>query len=400
MRLAIVIPRFDREVSGGADRLVRGFATEGLRRNWSIEVLTSCAKDHYRWRNDVRPGKDAVDGIPVHRFPISSYDPELKRSLEVKLEAQVALRYKEQVAWLESGPHCQLLYEYLNRNGFSFDAIVTLPYANPLVQYAAWISPQKAILWPCLHDEPYAYMEPIRVLMETVWGVAFNSPEEFALAKQRMAMNIRRSAVLGVGVSLPSIDQKKGNRSTRTLKTPYLVYAGRLEAGKNLNQLYDYVDRYNRFQKSTRPIRLVVVGQGPLTPPAGPNFDFRGYVSDEELASIMGGALALCQPSNRESFSLTIMEAWLSGRPVLVSGASAVTRGHVNRSKAGLWYESFSDFAGAIDWLLAKSDQAKKMGQNGSQYVETNYNWPAVVDRFSYAFRQWKTAKEIEEERR
>jgi len=100
--------------------------------------------------------------------------------------------------------------------------------------------------------------------------------------------------------------------------------------------------------------------------------------------------LALCQPSYYESFSLTTMEAWLSGRPALVSGRSAVTRGHVIRSKGGLWFESFDEFASVVDWLVANPDKATRMGQNGRRYVQQNYTWPLVLDRFENAYRSWQ----------
>jgi glycosyltransferase involved in cell wall biosynthesis len=77
------------------------------------------------------------------------------------------------------------------------------------------------------------------------------------------------------------------------------------------------------------------------------------------------------------------MESWLAGRPVLVSEACAVTREHVRRSKGGLWFDGYEEFARVVSWLLANPALAGRMGRNGQQYVRQNYSWRAVVDRFA-----------------
>ncbi len=390
MRLAIIIPRFGIEISGGAERLARGFASEALRRGWQTEVWTTCARRHETWKNTLPSGRDRVDGIPVLRFPVSFYNRDNRRSLEAKITTQGKLPLEDQFAWLESGPHSITLYQQVKHAAPDYDLIVALPYANPLVHYAAWLAPERVLLWPCLHNEPYAYMQPVRLLMASVWAVAFNAPEEASLANDGLNLDLARSAILGAGVTSLGAQQTNGSGSVRKdIADPYLVYAGRLESGKNLDQLYSFVKRYNQRDPQSK-LNLVVTGQGQLSPPELPFFDFRGFVSDAELAQIMAESLALCQPSYYESFSLTTMEAWLSGRPALVSGRSAVTRGHVIRSKGGLWFESFDEFASAVDWLVANPDKATRMGQNGRRYVQQNYTWPLVLDRFENAYRSWQ----------
>ena len=336
----------------------------------------------------IRPGPATLDGIPLIRFPISGYDWERRLALEARIDTQGTLAGDEQYAWLESGPHSATLYPHVRRHAADFDAIIALPYANPLVHYAAWVAPEKVLLWPCLHDEPYAYMEPVRLLLDSVWAVAFNAPEEAQIVSDLLQIQLARWAVLGAGVSLPAANETlAGGSKTEGSRTPYLLYVGRLEAGKNLSQLYDYVRHYH---EEGHQVKLIVVGRGPLSPPRHAAFDYRGYVPDDEMAAIMAGALSLCQPSLNESFSLTMMESWLAGRPALVSGGCAVTRGHVGRSKGGLWFENYADFSGAVSWLLANDELADRMGLNGRRYVQANYTWPAVVDRFARVFAKWR----------
>jgi len=383
MRIAIVVPRYGLDVAGGAETQARGLAQEAARRGWDIEVWTTCARSHYSWENVYPAGFQEIEGIVVRRFPITSWNPHLWRALDARLDMQGRLKREEQYDWLETGAHSVPLYAHIARHAAEFDVLVALPYASPLTHYAAWAAPSHCVVWPCLHDEPYAYMEPVRLLLEGVWGVMFNSPEESALALSLLKMRPRHHAVLGEGVLQPPLAMRPEG------EMPFdLLYMGRLEGGKNLSVLYDYVRRYADEGSN---IRLIVLGRGPLTPPAHSAFDYRGFVSEQTKSRLCASALALCQPSLNESFALTIMESWLSGRPVLVHGDCAVTRGHVERSKGGLWFRSYPEFVGAIEWLRANPDLADRMGQNGRQYVLSNYTWEAVATRFEQLIRRWKT---------
>lgn len=381
MRIAIVVLRYGEGIAGGAESLARGFAEEAARRGWEIEVWSTCAQNHYTWENSYPAGRSQVNGVTVHRFPVYLLNQARQGRIEGQLAARAALATPAQYAWLEGGAQSPALYEHVARHAADFDALIVLPYAMPLMNMAAWAAPERVIMWPCLHDEPYAYLEPVRLLLESAWAVMFNTPEERDLATQQLKIVPRRHAVAGVGVNLAT-------RYRAPSAPPQdLLYAGRLEGGKNLSLLYEYMHRY---ASEGGTARLVVVGKGPLTPPAHPAFVYRGFVSEAEKAAACASALALCQPSLNESFSLTTMEAWLAGRPALVHADSPVTRGHVERSRGGLFFRAYDEFKGALQWLQANPALAARMGQNGRRYVEENYTWPVVVDRFERAVRAWQ----------
>lgn len=385
MRVAVVVPRYGSEVLGGAETLARGFVEEAVRQGWEVEIWTTCARSHYTWENVYLEGCDETrNGVVVRRFPITCLDLGRQADLDMRLAAQGHLTVVDQYAWLENGPHSVPLYEYISQHADEFEVVVALPYAIPLIHYAVWAAPERTVVWPCLHNEPYAYLEPVRLLLESCWGVMFNSPEEQDLAIRRLGIRPRYYAVLGEGVTSDLLLQHNSNKEL----SPYLLYVGRLEEGKNVGLLYDYMRRY--VEEEDRDLRLVVVGDGPSKPPLHPAFEFRGFVSDQEKAAAYTSALLLCQPSLNESFSLVIMESWLAGRPVLVHGECAVTRGHVKRSKGGLWFYSYEEFAGAIAWFRAHPGLASRMGQNGRQYVLRNYSWETVIARFERLVRRWK----------
>ena len=384
MRIAIVVPRYGDQILGGAESQARGFAEAAVQRGWEVEVWTTCARSHYTWENFYPAGVEQGNGVLIRRFPIEVWNRDRWAELEIRLAQKGWLSPAEAYDWLESGPHSPALYSYIKHNSSNYDAIIALPYLMHLVHYAAWSAENRVILWPCLHDEPYAYLEPVRLLMESVWGVMFYSPEEAELALHHLRIRLSRYAILGEGIRLGlkantnPPDKRLGN---------YILYAGRLEEGKNILLLYEYVQHY--FEEKSG-VRLVVIGDGPIRPPRHPAFIYLGFVPEERKAALYSGALALCQPSLRESFSMTIMESWLAGRPVLVHEDCPVTRGHVQRSKGGLWFRAYEDFAGALDWLQAHPELAARMGENGRRYVLSNYTWDVILNRFEKILRDWQ----------
>ena len=382
MRIAFVLSRFGREILGGAESLARSLAAEAVVRGWQVEVWTTCATEYATWGNVLPPGRHMEDGLPVLRFAVDPWDPTKQQLLNKELLRRVMLPLSQQYGWLESGPQSTPLYEHVAAHYSEWDALIVMPYLHSITYHAAWLARESVIMWPCLHDEVLAYMEPFQVLLESVWGVVFLSPEEAALARDQLGMNIHRSAILGGGVKL-------SDRAPISPKTdsPFLLYVGRLEEGKNVPILYSYVARY---AEEVGDLRLVVAGDGPRRPPDHPAFDFRGSISEEEKRRLNASALALCQPSGNESFSLVIMESWLASRPVLVWSNCAVTSGHVERSKGGLWFASYGEFKEAVDWLKHNPSAAGQMGRNGREYVEQNYGWDRVFLRFSDTLKRWK----------
>lgn len=381
MRLAIVVPVYGWDAGGGATTLARGLATEAVRRGWEVEVWTTCAANHYDWQNVYRTGTDSVDGITVRRFPITQRPGADYSRLEQSLVSGQGLDSASQFRWLEQAVHSSPLYEHIAAHTHGQDIVVALPYAMPLIQYASWAAPERVLLWPCLHDEPYAYLQPTRLLLEHAWGVVYNSLEEEALARTKLRIRPKRTATIGVGVaSLVSV-------GAQPVQSTSILYIGRLEEGKNLPLLFEFVSRY---ADEGGEIELLVAGNGPLVPPRHQAIHSLGYVSAPEKTQLLASALALCQPSLNESFSLTIMESWLAQRPVLVHGACKVTRGHVQRSQGGLWFSNYDEFVGTVQWLQEHDELARRMGVLGRAYVEGHYTWPAVVDRFAGVLAQWR----------
>ena len=69
------------------------------------------------------------------------------------------------------------------------------------------------------------------------------------------------------------------------------------------------------------------------------------------MPSAFAAAEALVQPSANESFSRTLMEAWLAGTPVIATAAGEVVTWHCERSGGGLTYVDELEFAQCLRFI-------------------------------------------------
>src|ERR1700716_1871919 len=68
-RLAFITPRFGDEVVGGSEAVMREAAVGLAARGWEVDVLSTCARDHYTWRNEYPAGVTHLGGLTLRRFP-------------------------------------------------------------------------------------------------------------------------------------------------------------------------------------------------------------------------------------------------------------------------------------------------------------------------------------------
>ena len=105
-----------------------------------------------------------------------------------------------------------------------------------------------------------------------------------------------------------------------------------------------------------------------------------GYLEPDELASAFAAAEALVQPSPNESFSRTLMEAWLAGTPVIATAAGEVVTWHCERSGGGITYADDFEFAECLRFVTEAPKAASELAIKGRDYVLENYTWDKVLD--------------------
>jgi glycosyltransferase involved in cell wall biosynthesis len=193
-----------------------------------------------------------------------------------------------------------------------------------------------------------------------------------------------RQIVLGGGIDTtfsfnPELFRKKYN-----IFEPFILYAGRKESGKNFPLLMDFFTRFKQDNPSA--LKLVLIGSGNIGIPSECKKEIidLGFVSRQDKYDAYAAAMILCQPSINESFSIVIMESWLCGTPVLVHADCAVTKDHCIKSNGGLFFKNYDEFVMCIDFFLENSKILKIMAKTGKIYVNHNYSWDHIVQKYKH----------------
>ena len=79
---------------------------------------------------------------------------------------------------------------------------------------------------------------------------------------------------------------------------------------------------------------------------------------------------------------MVLTEAWAAGKPVLVQGRSEVLRNHARRSGGALCFQGWAEFMAAVEVVLANPSLGAQIGAAGKDYVDRNYSWKIVMDRY------------------
>ena len=375
----MVTPRFGPDVVGGAEALARALALRATGPDIEVEVATTCALDHQTWENVLPEGSDHDGDVLVRRFPVSAGDSRQHARLAVRLMRGGRLSYAEELELLATSVWSRRLHRFVLEHADDYDLVVCTPYLFGVPFWAAQAAPARTVLIPCLHDEPQAHLRVVRSLIGRVRGCLFNSPGERRLAER--IYGPQRGGVVGMGFDPPAGPAREGFAARHGLGR-YVLYAGRIEEAKRVDVLSTHMARYRRERRSD--VSLALIGRGPWRPRAkdADTVHAIGFVNEQEKRSAYAGAIALANPSELESLSIVLLEAWLEGTPALVAGTSDVLREHVERSSGGLAFEDYASFAGALDTLLDDPDAARAMGAAGRRYVEEEYSWSAVGARF------------------
>lgn len=385
--LAFVCPRYGLEVLGGAETVVREMAERLSGRGFPVEVLTTCAIDHYTWENAYPPGVELVNGVVVHRFPIEKGNERIRRMLGEQIGVR-PLSLDQQEAWLNEGFRSAKLFHHLMQHHDRYHTIVLTPYMFWTTYACSQVAPHKSVLRPCLHDEAFARLEIYKPIFRDARGITFNSEPEAELARRLFDLP-ERWQVVGEGVEVPSAAEPARFCQKYGIEGDFLLYAGRREWGKNVDLLVEYFAHY--LARSSRALQLVLIGRGNVVIPRAVRDHVvdLGFVSEEDKRDAFAAATVVCQPSLLESFSRLLMEAWLARTPVLTYGRCAVTAHHVRSSEGGLLYEDATEFEVALSLLLERPRLREQMAESGRNYVVANYMWDDVIERFAECISQW-----------
>jgi len=379
--VGFVVQRYGPEVTGGSESLARAVA-ERLSPAYAVTVYTTCARDYVTWANALPAGEAESGGVRIRRFAVEEerdLDDFNRRSEELYRRPRTR---EEELDWLRrQGPYAPRLVEALAREAGRLHAVVFFTYLYYPTYWglAAPAAAARSVLVPTTHDEPPLRFAIYDEVFARPQALAFLTPAEEALVRGRFDLAGRPTAVAGMGVDLPPEVDAEAFRKRHGLAGPFLLYAGRIDAGKGCAEL---VAHYARYRARGGTASLVLIGTLAMELPPVPGLRHLGYLSEEDKQAAMAAAAAVVCPSAYESLSIALLEGFAARRPGLVNAASAVLREHCLRSGGGLFYADGDEFAESAFRVLADDGLRRALGEAGRRYVEAEYRWDVVRERY------------------
>ena len=376
MRIAFVVQRYGVEVNGGAEALCRWVA-ERMHKYFQVEVLTTCALDYLTWQNHYPAGACVVNGVTVRRFPVDApRDMDKFNAYARALFAKERRELPDELTWLKlQGPACSGLLAYLRDHEPEYDLFVFVTYSYLTTFLGVQLVPRKSVLIPAAHDEPQFKFAAYQPIFHLPRGIIYCTNEERRIVQAQWQNHRVPSCVAGVGVEEP-ISPAEQAEPPLALPSPYLLYVGRVDVMKGCRELLTYFLRY--IKDRAADLHLVLLGKPAMEIPAHPQIHAPGFVSNAQKDAAIRQAAFVVNPSEYESLSIMLLEAWQAGIPVFVNGRSDVLVDHCLTSNGGLYYTNYDEFALGLDLLRENRALRETLGANGKNYVAARYSWDVV----------------------
>jgi len=380
MKIAFVVQRYGKEVMGGSELHCRQIAERLSNAGFDCTVYTTTAKDYITWRNEYSPGESILNSVRVKRFPV-----EKERNLESFNEYSDWIfanehTHKDEIEWMErQGPVCPALIEALDRDEEDYDLFIFFTYLYYNTYWGLQKVKAKKALVSTAHDEPALYLEMMKHVFALPDAFMFNTDAEKNMLCNQFPLEEKYQDVVGVGVDVPEHDASTQFFGKGGIFPPFILYAGRIEPGKGCQELFDY---FYRFSQRNQDISLALIGKQLMDIPRHPRISYLGFVSPEDKNAAMASALATVHPSRLESLCMAALESLAVKTPILVQEHTEPLKQHCLKGRCGLTYASYEEFEAVLDLFQSDRHLREGMGENGLDYVRTNYSWPTVIEKY------------------
>jgi glycosyltransferase involved in cell wall biosynthesis len=403
VKIAFIVQRYGAEILGGSEYHCRLIA-ERLAPRHEVDVLTTCARDYITWRNEYPEGTDRIRGVTVRRFANA-------RTRDIQSFNQYSdwifhhpHTRDDEMKWLElQGPWSPALLESLSRNHRQYDALIFFTYLYAPTVLGLQVDPRRSILVPTAHDEPAIHLDIYKDLFTLPAAMAYNTSVERDFLKTTFDIRAAAEETVGCGVDLlqdemgqpaddaedeeelhkqlPAHIRARGAQFRRRhrLQGQFLLYGGRIDAGKGCEELIEY---FTSYKEQGGDASLALMGVKLMQLPEVPWVRFAGLLSERERLQALEAATIVVVPSPFESLSLLALEAMAVGTPVLCNARADVLVEHCHKSNAGLYYQDREEFIECAKLLLADERLRERMGRNGKEYVKRNYRWDVILQKY------------------
>jgi glycosyltransferase involved in cell wall biosynthesis len=161
----------------------------------------------------------------------------------------------------------------------------------------------------------------------------------------------------------------------------YIFMAGRLPRWKRV----DLMIRAMKFIDAPLGLKIAGIGEDEQAyrelAENDERIEFLGRVSDERLAELYAGALAVAFMPRMEDYGYITIEAFRSGKPVLTCTDSGEPTYFVQNERTGFVCDPDpSEIAKKCIFLYSNPQLAREMGRNACKSID-NLTWPNVTNR-------------------
>lgn len=379
-RIAFVVQRYGAEVMGGSELHCRMVAERLVKAGHGCTVYTTAAQDYITWKNVYSPGESELAGVKIKR-----YLTERERDIVAFNRFSDWIFFNpharaDELDWMaQQGPCSPALIDALRAEEKSYDLIIFFTYLYYNTYWGLKAVSGRKVLVPTAHEEPAIALEMMKEVFTLPHAFVYNTEPEKEMLLRRFPIDKQYQDVVGVGVDVPVNPDIDAFRHQHDLTGPYILYAGRIEAGKGCAELVDYFQDYNRLHPE---VSLVLIGNLLMELPSNPNIRYLGFVTPEEKNAAMAGALVTIHPSHMESLCMAALESLAVKTPILVQENTPPLKQHCYKGQAGLTYRDRDGFVTALDLLTRNEKLRAALGINGLKYLNDHYTWEKIIGKY------------------
>lgn len=350
----------------------------------------------------MHPGEEGINGVRVKRFPVFNRLGRLLYYLQV-VPYKAKLPFNDRLRNLYSGPIIFGMIPELI--GFDCDVVAASSFPLLHMYYASLakrFTKKPLVLIGGLHtqdDWGFNRSTIFKTIRRADAYIAYTTHErDFLVSKGIKEDKIR---VIGCGVETQGFANADGQVFRRDLGLddhPIVAFVGQQGGDKGIDTL---IRSMPLVWKKIPEARLVIAG-------APTSFTPRMYdiiqtldrrdqrkiavlnnFSENKKKDILAACDVFASPSAYESFGITFLEAWMSGKPVISTRQGAIPT-VVSEGRDGLLvnYGNHAELASVILELLNDADLRDKLARHGRQKVLSRYTWDIVARRFREVYQK------------
>jgi glycosyltransferase involved in cell wall biosynthesis len=399
MKILLICPTYF-PAQGGAEmhafRISKGLAARGHQ----VSVLTANVRgSQFLWTSESGglPPEEVIDGVRVRRLePDGGLAGSLFRAWQDLRGAYRTLTIslgKDGVEMITRTPCLPSLIPRLLAN--HADVVSTLNWFWPVAYYVYLARQMRKFTLvgiPLLHLEESWCSNPLNTrMLASCDAVITNTNHEADYVRQLAHV---RAEPIGVGIE-PSEFAARNGQSVRAFyqlgSLPVVGYVGRFHRNKGVGTL---IRAMSLVWKSRPDVRLVLAGPRPTLDrevvkiaDSLPEKERQKiswiYDFPESLKPAIYDAFdVFAMPSKAESFGITYLEAWMSGKAV-IGARTDQTECVIEHGVDGLLVK-FGDPAETADALLdllSNPEKCREMARHGRAKTEANFTWEKIVDK-------------------